>query len=258
MCLAATDWNEVTAISTVALAAITGVLAVAAIVAAWYARRGLQAAAADLRATNEATQVTREMAEAQIQAARRPLLIDVPCEVLDGAARPKRIRYSFGDGHAPEIEPNEIYVHRDGANVYIVVPLRNVGTGLASIPHMMSILAAGSDESIESTSYGRAERSRVPPGETTRISCVAGLYAEPKHPWVVTISVMYYDYLNGQEAVTVVYLEQEEPGGEWALADIEHALPERAPDRPSLVFTKAVNWPAVETRETRRRRSDFG
>jgi hypothetical protein len=245
MPLAATDWNEVTAIATIALGGVTAVLAIAAIVAAWYARRGLQAASADLKATQEATKVTREMSQQQIEASRRPLLIDVPPDWSSDlrvgrlARRKRRMRLSFGDGHSHEIDPGQIYVHREGSRLYIAVPLRNVGTGLAVIPRAISILALA-NASIAETTYGVAERARVPPGETTRISCVAGIHAEPTYPWLVTISVVYYDYLNGQEAATVVYLEQARPRAEWTLRDIEHELPERPPDRPSLVFVPPV------------------
>jgi hypothetical protein len=80
--MAATDWNEVTAIATGALAVLTFLLVIAAILAARYAKSDietqLKTSAEDLRATREATQTAQAMAQRQIEASHRPLLIDVP------------------------------------------------------------------------------------------------------------------------------------------------------------------------------------
>ena len=136
--LVATDWAKITADATVALAVVTAVLAVAAIVAAVFTWRGLRTAADDLRATQEATTVTQEMAQRQIDASYRPLLIDVPPygpldpnDPLVPADSP-RIRLDFPGGHTDVADPRQIYVQLSGPRANIAIPLRNVGQGLRS------------------------------------------------------------------------------------------------------------------------------
>src|ERR1700684_3699906 len=63
--------GELTAYATLGLAVLTTTLAIAAII-------GVIAAAKDLREARTSTDIARNMAEHQIDATRRPLLIDVP------------------------------------------------------------------------------------------------------------------------------------------------------------------------------------
>jgi hypothetical protein len=217
--IAATDWTKVTAQATIALAIVTAVLASAAIVAAWYARRGLQAAAADLKATQEAS--------------RRPLLVDVaPDESIrsDKARSVSRssgsIRLTFGDGHSDQIDPRQAYVHLSDRYLYAAVPLRNVGTGLALIdPINVMVLS----DSISESMWGEVDRPRVAPNERTRVLCRGTIYLQPDYPWLVTIGVTYYDFLGGQQTITLIDLEQLDPDANWIIRSIKHELPERPP-----------------------------
>jgi hypothetical protein len=231
--LASTDWAKVTAEATIALAAITAVLAVAAIAAAWFAARGLRAASADLKATQEATVVTREMGQRQIDAAHRPLLIDVaPAGPVGGndpllpAYDAPRIRLDFPGGHTDDIDPRKIYVHLSGPRINIAIPLRNVGNGLAVI-NQRTIIVLG--QRIDEIRDCLVQRPRVPPGETTRIICapplVQGEVAD--YPWGVTVAIGYDDFLGRQGAIAVVHLEQPYRESDWVLKDVEQDLPER-------------------------------
>ncbi len=179
--VAATNWNEVTAIATAALALLTFILAIAAIIAAYFAKRGIDAdletSAEDLRATREATEAAQTMAQRQIETSYRPLLIDVapdgpvdPSDDLLPSYSTKRIRVEFSDGHTAEVNPRRIYVYLTGALVYVAVPLRNVGQGLAVIdPQRISANCKRLDEMVNCT----VQRQRVSPGESTRIVCAA-------------------------------------------------------------------------------------
>jgi hypothetical protein len=219
---------ELTAYATLGLGVFTVVLAIAAIGAAI-------AAAKSLREARTSTDIAKKMAERQIEATRRPLLIDVPIagpidpnERLIPNRSDPRVLVRFGDGFEEEADPRQICVRRRSERLYIAVPLRNIGTGVAVLAPPFSILALG--PWVPETSFPRTERRFVPPGETTRISCVARIHGEPdSYPWVVTVSAVYHDFLHRQESVITVYLEQSEMNGEWTLLDIARYMSD-APD----------------------------
>jgi hypothetical protein len=224
---AATDWSKVTAEATVVLAAITAVLAVAAIAAAVLARRGLKTAAEDLKATHEATEAGQAMAQRQIEASYRPLLIDVaPSGPVDNnddllaSYSAPRIRLDFPGGHTDDIDPRHIYVHLTGPWMSVAVPLRNVGQGLAVIDPQ-HITAHG--QRVGEMASCEVQRKRVPPGEATRVVCTPRLDhgQVAAYPWILSLRVPYCDFAGGQAAVVLVQLEQRNVEDEWRLRDVE-------------------------------------
>ncbi len=233
--LAATDWAQTTAEATVALAVVTGALAVAAIIAAAFTWRGLRTAAEDLRATQDATTVAQEMAQRQIEASYRPLLIDVPpygpidpSDPLVPADEP-RIRLDFPGGHSDVADPRQIYVHLSGPRANIAIPLRNVGQGLAVVdPALVSVYG----QRIGEMEPPVVQRKRIPPGEITRILCVPRLVSAglevARYPWTLEVRVPYSDFIGGQGAVVVIYLEQQLSDTEWLLKDVEQIPPDEA------------------------------
>lgn len=238
--LVATDWAKITAEATVALAVVTAVLAVAAIVAAVFTWRGLRTAADDLRATQEATTVAQEMAQRQIEASYRPLLIDVPPygpidpnDPLVPADSP-RIHLDFPGGHTDVADPRQIYVRLSGPRANIAIPLRNVGQGLAVVdPALVSVFG----QRIGEMEPPVVQRKRIPPGEITRILCTPSLVSAglevATYPWMLEVRVQYSDFIGGQGAVVVVYLEQQFRDDEWLLKDVEQIPPDEAiPLRP--------------------------
>jgi hypothetical protein len=236
--LAATDWNEVTAISTAALALLTFMLVIAAIIAAVLAKRDidtqLQTSAQDLRATRDATRAAQTMAQRQIQESYRPLLIEVsptgpvPTDdpLLSAYSAPK-VRLDFPGGHIDDVDPRQVYVHLSGPRVNIAVPLRNVGNGLAVIaPNLIMVLG----QRVGEMSEFAVQRQRVPPGETTRILCAPRLTfpGQADYPWALTIRVQYTDFVGGQASVVTVHLEQRFAEDPWLLRDVEHEPPGKA------------------------------
>jgi hypothetical protein len=124
--MAATDWNEVTAIATGALAVLTFLLVIAAILAARYAKSDietqLKTSAEDLRATREATQTAQAMAQRQIDASHRPLLIDVPPDgpisydplTITPLGNVPSIHVEFPGGHGGPFVPMRAEVRAEG------------------------------------------------------------------------------------------------------------------------------------------------
>lgn len=109
------NWNEVTALATVALV-------LAATAAAIYAKRDietqLQTSAEALKATRDATLAAQEMAQRQIESSYRPLLIDVPPDgiiqydplamKITPAGEGPRIHAEFPGGHGANFDPRKI------------------------------------------------------------------------------------------------------------------------------------------------------
>jgi hypothetical protein len=232
----AVDWNEVTAIATAALALLTFILAGAAIHAARYAKRDidtqLETSAADLRATREATVAAQEMAQRQLEASYRPLLIDVAPdsgaevgeEVMLSLGEPV-IHLSFPGGHTGEVAPYNAYVGLSGPRVNVAVPLRNVGNGLAVIsPLSIRLLGQRVLEQRRGEQVADVRRPRVPPGETTRILCAPQIsHAEmAEYPWILTLRVPYFDFAGGQGSVAIVHLAQPFQDGPWSLLSVTH------------------------------------
>jgi hypothetical protein len=235
--MAAIDWGEVTALATVAL-----VLAASA--AALYAKRDIEAhlhtSAEDLRATREATKAAQEVAQCQLQASYRPLLIEVPpLGPPDAGDRPPvagtnkgRVQLRFPGGHEGYADPREVYVALSGPRINVAVPLRNVGNGLAVIhPAQVQLLGQRMLPQRVGEWLTVVERPRVPPGETTRILHAPQISATEMadYPWILTLRVPYWDFAAEQGSVALIYLQQEYRDDPWLLLWIKHEAFEPPP-----------------------------
>ena len=224
------DWNEVTAIATAGLALLTLALVIAAFIAARYARRDievqLQASHDDLRVTREATQTTQTMAQRQLEASYRPLLIDVvstgPFSSIDPRllGSPDKINVEFPGGHSGAFDPRQVYVDLSGGRMNIAVPLRNVGSGVAAI---IPALITASGERMGAMVGCEVQSKLVPPGETTRVVCAPRLtqLEMANYPWVVILSVPYQDFTGAQTTIARIWLEQRYKETEWVLHGID-------------------------------------
>ncbi len=226
--LAATDWNEVTALATGALAVLTFALVVAAFFAARYARRDieaqLQTSAEDLKATREATEGAQSAVQRQIEASRLPLFIDVTetTSVHSDLDPSDKVRLRFPDGHEKDIDWRRVYVGNDAGRVYVAVPLRNVGSGLAVIDVDGIRLIGGL---LDGDVLGReVHRERVPPGETTRIICTRGMkpFSERND---LQLLVPYRDFAGEQATVADVRLVWVQ-GDQWRVRSVTPVAPE--------------------------------
>jgi hypothetical protein len=193
----------------------------------------LQTSAADLSTTREATAAAQAAVQRQIEASYRPLLIDIPPygpidpnDPLIPTDSP-RIRLDFPGGHTDDADPRQVYVALSGSVVNIAVPLRNVGQGLAVIdPNTITVFG----QRIGSMEAPVVQRKRIPRGEITRILCTPRLTSPSlevaQYPWTLEVRVPYCDFVGGQGAVVVVYLEQRFSDSEWTLRDIEQVAPD--------------------------------
>jgi hypothetical protein len=227
---AGTDWGEVTALATAALVFVAGL-------AAWYAKRDIEAhlktAADDLHATREATKAAQEAAQSQLRASYRPLLIELPSygpadendPVLEGGPDEGRVPLSFPGGHEGTAELRGVYVALSGPRINVSVLLRNVGNGLAVI-HPMQVQLLGQRMLPQRLGeyVTKIERPRVPPGETTRILHAPTISHTEMvgYPWVLTLRVPYWDFAGEEGWVALIFLEQAYQDEPWSLREIRH------------------------------------
>jgi hypothetical protein len=248
------DWNEITALATCALA-------LGVVVALWGIREARIAAQEDLQATRDAAKATEDATRAQIaaselatrrqiEASYRPLLIEVlrggpvtpDMEAIPNPAASQRgelqdvvIRLWIGDLDRL-IDPREVLVstiadtETDATNLYVSIPLRNVGNGLAALDPS-SVAATGyTGEMI----YVDVARPRVPPDETTRVTCVLRLDAEDIRELALVIP--YWDLAWGQETEARVALR---PVGEsWEVTHIEQTVRDPPLGRGALTWRR--------------------
>ena len=197
----------------------------------------LHTAAADLQATREATRAAQEVAQRQLEAEHRPLLIDVApgspvSDVLTPATRyavsPELkqghpyVQLSFPRGHSVNIDPYLVHVHIASGWAFVGLPLRNVGRGLATInPQDIRLFGPGLGELAQCDVL----RERVPPGESSRILC-ASRYDHAKEvnfPHVLQLIVPYRDVNGAQLSAAVFDLVQPEREEPWTVRTVRQA-----------------------------------
>jgi hypothetical protein len=189
MWVAATDWEAVTAIATAALAFLTFVLAGAAIVAALFAKRAIDA---DREAAREA---------------HRPLLLDVAeTTSAESDLDPgPTATLSFSGVHTVEWDWRLVYVGLADGLLYVAVPLRNVGNGPAVIA--VDGIRVVDDGVDRLPAAAEVHRERVAPGETTRVLCS---YRSTREESLrsLTLMVPYRDFTGDQKTAASVELER--------------------------------------------------
>jgi hypothetical protein len=247
---------DATANATLALAILTGVLAVATFVLAGITYYGIKSARTDAGRQITATRETaadeiaamRETTADQVAAARdeldaahRPLFIEVfptgpiyadmgardnpDISPAPGRRIAQTIRLSFPGASAEEIDPRFVSVRLQAATAYISVPLRNVGRGLAAIDE--------SGITIEGKALGEfkaspaARRVRVPLGETTRINLIVqfqmgGEKISADDRWL--LRVPYTDFAGRQRIVAAIrlgYVGDNARDGTWYVMGVD-------------------------------------
>jgi hypothetical protein len=219
-----------------------------------------------------ATRVQLELLRQRVEAGGRPVLADVlltapvPADMgaEEGTAGPT-IETSLPGIQPRRIDPRRPFVAFEGDKVYLSVPLRNVGGGLAVIDAGAVALTGSLVGELE---YRAVQREHVPVGETTRIDLIAGrLPGEPTDPSDTTweLTVPYSDPGQGQR--TVARLQITGRGEDWFIEHVEQepvrdhseerpepARPGRAPRRAGVRAEPVVDVWGNPVQPRRRRR----
>jgi hypothetical protein len=146
----------------------------------------------------------------------------------------------FGEGRMVRVEGGHAAAENEGENYYFVIPLRNVGSGLAVLQAWL--LSAGRPE-LDSPHAEPAEHRRqtrdlyVPAGDT---GFWQGAIREPDDPFrpglreaflaggILTIDLLYGDHEGGQQTISRFILTREQDGlwrpgvvRHWALEGVD-------------------------------------
>ena len=213
------DWSTIASVGT---AAGTLVLAVATFSSVRFGQRSARIA-----------ERSTAIAERSLLLGLRPVL--APSRVTDP---PEMVR--FGDGRMVSVEGGLAAVENDGELYYFVIPLRNVGNGLAVLQAWR--LEASRPEL--DTPHAELEEHRrqtrdlyVPAGDT---GFWQGAIREPDDPFreglaeaflaggVMTVDLLYGDHEGGQLTISRFVLTREEDGHwhpgvvrHWALESVD-------------------------------------
>jgi len=213
------DWSTIASLAT---AGGTLVLAVATFSSVRYGQRAARIAE---RSTS--------LAERSLLLGLRPVL--APARVTDP---PETVR--FGEGRMVKVEGGMAAVEHEDDNFYFVIPLRNVGNGLAVLQAWrVSPRVVAADQSHAELDEHRAQTRDlyVPAGDT---GFWQGAIREPDDPFrpdlaeayaagkVLAVDLLYGDHEGGQLTITRFILSREEDGGwrpgvvrHWALESID-------------------------------------
>jgi hypothetical protein len=187
-------------------------------------------------------QRSTRIAERSTAIAERALLLGLrpvlaPSRVTDP---PEAVR--FGDGRMVSVSGGMAAVERDGESYYFVIPLRNVGSGLAVLQAWR--LAAQRPE-LDATHAELAEHREqtrdlyVPAGDT---GFWQGAIREPDDPFreglreaflageIMTVDLLYGDHEGGQLTISRFILSREQDG-HWRPGVVRHWALEGADPR---------------------------
>jgi hypothetical protein len=242
---------DLTATATLILAGITLALAIGTVALVVVTRQGTTQA-------REHAKAELKVLERQVGAGYRPLLVDVltaaPATPDMGAemnvqarSRGQDVVYSGPtvETKLPGIEPARFdprmaFVLFQAGKIYLSVPLRNVGRGLAAIDGGGVELAGSMVGQLE---YRTIEREHVPVGETTRIDLItvylrqpASDLAEQGHTlrgisWRLTVP--YRDFAGEQRTVARLQIvcRGDDVNGPWL---VERADQESSRDQEAM------------------------
>jgi hypothetical protein len=207
-----TDWPTIASLAT---AGGTLVLAVATFSSVRSAQRSTQIA-------ERSTQI----AERALLIGLRPVL--VPSRVTDA---PEAVR--FGDGRTVSVCGGMAAVERDGDRYYLVIPLRNVGTGLAVLQswHITAADPLTNPGHVDPAQFRPQSRDLyVPAGDT---GFWQGAVREPGDTFrdgldeaflagaVVTIDLLYGDHEGNQRTISRFVVAREQDG-RWRCGVVRH------------------------------------
>ncbi len=178
-------------------------------------------------------QRSTRIAERSTQIAERALLIGlrpvlVPSRVTD---QPEAVR--FVEGRVVSVPGGMAAVERHGENYYFVIPLRNVGTGLAVLHgwHLSALRPRAEDRYPDPAEFRRQSRDLyVPAGDT---GFWQGAVREPDDRFreglreaflageLLTIDLLYGDHEGGQRTISRFVVAREDDG-EWRCSVVRH------------------------------------
>lgn len=178
-------------------------------------------------------QRSTRIAERSTQIAERALLIGlrpvlVPSRVTD---LPEAVR--FVEGRVVSVPGGMAAVERDGENYYFVIPLRNVGTGLAVLHgwHVSALRPRAEDRYADPAEFRRQARDLyVPAGDT---GFWQGAVREPDDRFreglreaflageLLTIDLLYGDHEGGQRTISRFVVAREDDG-QWRCSVVRH------------------------------------
>jgi hypothetical protein len=206
------DWSTIASLAT---AGGTLVLAVATFSSVRYGQR----------ATRIAERSTA-VAERSLLLGLRPVL--APARVTDP---PETVR--FGDGRMVSVEGGMAAVEREGEKYYLVIPLRNVGNGLAVLQAWRLFAYRPELRTLHAELEEHRPQTRdlyVPAGDT---GFWQGAIRERDDPFreglgaayaageVLSVDLVYGDHEGGQLTITRFILSREEAGG-WRPGVVRH------------------------------------
>jgi hypothetical protein len=189
-------------------------------------------------------QHSTRIAERSTAIAERALLLGLrpvlaPSRMTDP---PEMVR--FGEGRMVSVEGGMAAVERDGESYYFVIPLRNVGNGLAVLQawHFAAQRPQIDTPHAEPAEHRRQTRDLyVPAGDT---GFWQGAIREPDDPFreglpeaflgggVLTVDLLYGDHEGGQLTISRFILTREDDG-HWRPGVVRHwALEGIDPRRP--------------------------
>jgi hypothetical protein len=213
------DWSTIASLAT---AGGTLVLAVATFSSVRYGQRSARIA-----------ERSTAIAERALLLGLRPVL--APSRVTDP---PETVH--FGDGRTVSVDGGMAAVECDGERYYLVIPLRNVGNGLAVL-HAWRFtthrLRADTDHAEPAEHRPQSRDLYVPAGDT---GFWQGAIREPEDPFreglgeaflaggILTVDLLYGDHEGGQLTISRFILSREDDGRwrpgvvrHWALEGIE-------------------------------------
>jgi hypothetical protein len=206
------DWSTIASLAT---AGGTLVLAVATYSSVRFGQRSTRVA-----------ERSTEIAERALLLGLRPVL--APARVTDP---PETVR--FGEGRTVHVEGGMAAVERDGENYYFVIPLRNVGNGIAVLQawRFMAQRPGPDTPHAELSEHRRQLRDLyVPAGDT---GFWQGAIREPDDPFreglsdefmnggTLTVDLLYGDHEGGQLTISRFVIAREEDG-HWRPAVVRH------------------------------------
>lgn len=222
----AVDWPTIASLAT---AAGTLVLAVATFSSVRFGQRSTR------------------LAERSTRIAERALLVGLRPVLAPARETDPREMVRFGEGRQVSVEGGMAAIEREGENYYFVIPLRNVGSGLAVLQAWRLMTARPKGDAPHGTLSQHRRQTRdlyVPAGDT---GFWQGAVRDPEDPFreglreafaegrTLTFDLLYGDHEGGQLTISR-FVVTREPDGGWRPAVVRHWLLEGGDPRHVLAF----------------------
>jgi hypothetical protein len=189
-------------------------------------------AAATFSSVRSSQRSTR-LAERSTQIAERALLAGLRPVLVPSRPNDPAEDVRFVEGRMIRVSGGMAAVERDGETYYLVIPLRNVGTGLAVIHswHLMVLAPRAESPHPEPTEFRPQQLDLyVPAGDT---GYWQGAVRDPDHPFraglqeallagsMLTVDLLYGDHEGGQRTISRFILVAED-NARWRCRVVRH------------------------------------